>query len=88
MCDKVLSAETQEILSTKIKRDELVGNRGNLPRFNIQYGIIKYDPNNDTFVIKDKNRKIFNDSFIGFIDVEAVSLKGDLSSEGDLSSVV
>ena len=51
------------------------------PRFNVQYGVIKFDQNNDTFTIIDKTRNIVYDSSTGFIDVEAISPKGELLSE-------
>ena len=42
--------------------------------------LMKFNPNNDSFIIIDKNRNFVHDSSIGNINVEALSFKGDLSS--------
>ena len=52
--EKVLSADTQEISSKKFKKDELVARHGTLSNLDLQYGIIKYKPNNDSFKINIK----------------------------------
>ena len=79
--EKVLSAETQEILNCKTKRDDIVANHRTLPNLDLQYVIIKFNPNSDSFIIIDKNRNVVNDSSIRKINVEALSIKGDLSSD-------
>ena len=49
--------------------------------FDLQYGIIKYSPNNDSLIVMDKNRNILYDSSIGSFNIESLSLRRDLSSQ-------
>ena len=47
----------------------------------LRYGIIKYNRNENTFIIIDKNRTVIYDSRVGFLDLKALSLKDKLESE-------
>ena len=49
--------------------------------FELRYGMIKYNKNEDTFIIIDRNRTMLYDSIVGFLDFEALSLKDKLESD-------
>ena len=46
----------------------------------LRYGMIKYNNKEDTFIFIDKNRTKIYDSRIGFLDLEALSLKDELEN--------
>ena len=41
----------------------------------------KYDKNEDTIIIIDRNRTMIYDSKVGFLDLKALSLKDKLESD-------
>ena len=47
----------------------------------LRYGLIKFNVKDDTFIIFDKNRTTIYDSRIGFMDIEALSLKDELDND-------
>ena len=51
------------------------------------YGVIKYNRKNNTFIIIDKNRTMIYDSRVGFIDLQALSLKDKLERE-DINKLI
>ena len=53
----------------------------------LRYGIIKYNRKENTFIIIDKNRTMLYDSRVGFIDLEALSLKDELERE-DINKLI
>ena len=46
-----------------------------------RYGINKYNRNENTFIIIDKNRTMLYDSRVDFLDLKALSLKDELERE-------
>ena len=47
----------------------------------LRYGIIKYNKNENTFIIISSNRTMIYDSRVYFLDLKALSLKDDLERE-------
>ena len=47
----------------------------------LRFGIIKYNRKENTFIIIDQNRTMVFDSKVGFLDLEALSLKDKLESD-------
>ena len=73
MCwkEEILSAEIQDILYTKTKKDKIMANHEILLNLDLRFGIIKYNPNNVSFVVIDKNRKLLYDFSIGNTNKDA-----------------
>ena len=53
----------------------------------LRYDMIKYNRNENTFIIIDKNRIMIYDSRVGFIDLKALSLKDELERE-DINKLI
>ena len=52
-----------------------------------RYGIIKYNKKENTFIIINSNRTMIYDSRVGFLDLKALSLKGELERE-DINKLI
>ena len=53
----------------------------------LRYGIIKYNKNENTFIIISSNRTMIYDSRVGFLDLKALSLKDKLESEDKIKLI-
>ena len=53
----------------------------------LRYGIIKYNKKENTFIIINSNRTMIYDSRVGFLDLEALSLKDELGRE-DINKLI
>ena len=62
-----------------------MANHGSLLNLDLQHENINYNSNNDSYINIDRNRIIVYGFFIGNTNVEALSLKGDLSSKNVFS---